>query len=211
MSLSLPEEILLLTLDDATGRPIGRQGLAASLAVAGAAMMELALAGRLDTDRDRLELLSRDPLGDPVLDRALAEIATAQDSRGALMLLAREEAGLRPLVMQRLLAAGLLREEKGRMLLVFPARRYVKSAARPEPGEVRARLQWVVEADEIPEPREALLLGLARAVALLPVLLPAELLAARQERVALVAGLEALNRSLAETVADLYAARLRSG
>jgi hypothetical protein len=211
MSLSLPEEILLLTLDDATGRPIGRRGLAASLAVAGAAMMELALAGRLDTDRDRLELLSRDPLGDPVLDRALAEIATAQDSRGALMLLAREEAGLRPLVMQRLLAAGLLREEKGRMLLVFPARRYVKSAARPEPGEVRARLQWVVEADEIPEPREALLLGLARAVALLPVLLSAELLAARQERVALVAGLEALNRSLAETVADLYAARLRSG
>jgi hypothetical protein len=211
MSLSLPEEILLLTLDDATGRPIGRQGLAASLAVAGAAMMELALAGRLDTDRDRLELLSRDPLGDPVLDRALTEIADATDSRGALMLLAREEAGLRPLVMQRLLAAGLLREEKGRMLLVFPARRYVKSAARPEPGEVRARLQWVVEADEIPEPREALLLGLARAVALLPVLLPAELLAARQERVALVAGLEALNRSLAETVADLYAARLRSG
>jgi hypothetical protein len=174
-------------------------------------MMELALAGRLDTDRDRLELLSRDPLGDPVLDRALTEIADATDSRGALMLLAREEAGLRPLVMQRLLAAGLLREEKGRMLLVFPARRYVKSAARPEPGEVRARLQWVVEADEIPEPREALLLGLARAVALLPVLLPAELLAARQERVALVAGLEALNRSLAETVADLYAARLRSG
>ena len=210
MSLSLPEEITLLTLDDETGRPIGRQGLAASLAVAGAVLMELALAGRLDTDRDRLEWISRAPTGDAVLDRALAEIANATDSRGALMLLAREEAGLRPLVLQRLVAAGLLREERGRVLLVFPARRYVKSAARPEPREVRARLAWIIETDEIPEPREALLLGLARAVALLPVLLPPELVAERQERIALVAGLEALNRSLAETVGDLYVARLRA-
>jgi hypothetical protein len=76
---------------------------------------------------------------------------------------------------------------------------------------VRARLRRIVEEDDIPDPREALLLGLARAVALLPVLLPEELLAARQARIALVAGLEALNRSLAETVADLYVARLRAG
>jgi hypothetical protein len=211
MRLSLPEEITLLTLDDESGRPIGRQGLAAGLAVAGAALMELALAGRLDTDRDRLELLSREATGDAVLDRALAEIATATDSRGALMLLAREEAGLRPLVLQRLVTAGLLREEKGRVLLVFPARRYVKSAARPEPREVRARLAWIIETDDIPDPRAALLLGLARAVALLPVLLPPALLAERQERIALVAGLEALNRSLAQTVGDLYAARVRAG
>ena len=46
--------------------------------------------------------------------------------------------------------------------------------------------------------------------ALLPLLLPPELLAARQERIAFLAGLEALNRSLAETIGDLYAARLRS-
>ncbi|WP_027284525.1 GOLPH3/VPS74 family protein [Rubritepida flocculans] len=211
MSLSLPEEIALLTLDEETGRPLGRQGLAAALALAGAAMMELALAGRLDTDRDRLEILSREATGDAVLDRTLAEIGEARDSRGALMLLAREEAGLRPLVMRRLLETGLLREERGRVLLVFPARRYVTPAERPEPRAVRARLRRIVEEEEIPEPREALLLGLARAVALLPVLLPEELLAARRERIALVAGLEALNRSLAETVADLYAARLRAG
>ncbi|MFN3448347.1 MAG: GOLPH3/VPS74 family protein [Roseococcus sp.] len=211
MSLSLPEEIALLTLDEETGRPLGRQGLAAALALAGAAMMELALAGRLDTDRDRLEILSREATGDAVLDRALAEIAAARDSRGALMLLAREEAGLRPLVMRRLLEGGLLREERGRVLLVFPARRHVSPAGRPEPRAVRARLRRIVEEDDIPDPREALLLGLARAVALLPVLLPEELLAARQARIALVAGLEALNRSLAETVADLYVARLRAG
>lgn len=209
--LSLPEEIVLLTLDDATGRPVGRQGPAAGLALAGALMMELALAGRLDTDRDRLEVLSAAPLGEAVLDAALAQILGAGDSRGALMLLAREEARLRAAVLAGLEARGLLRRVEGRVLLVFPERRWLKPEDRPEPREVRARLRRAIETDEIPDPREALLLGLARATALLPLLVPAEILAARQERIAFLAGLEALNRSLAQAVGDLYSIRLRSG
>jgi len=208
--LSLPEEIVLLTLDDETGRSIGRQGLAASIALAGAVMMELALAGRLDTDRDRLELLGRAPTGDAVLDAGLSMLAEARDSRGALMLLARDEAGLRPAVLAALVSRGLVKRVDGRILLVFPERRYLKPEDRAEPREVRARLIRSIATDDIPDPREALLLGLARATALLPILLPPELLAARQERIALLAGLEALNRSLAETIGDLYAARLRS-
>jgi len=209
-ALTLPEEIVLLTLDDATGRPVGRQGMAAGLALAGAVMMELALAGRVDTDRDRLELLSREPLGEPVLDAALGLLGEAGDSRGALMLLAREEGALRPLVLAGLEARGLLRRVEGRVLLVFPERRWLKPEDRPEPREVRARLTRAVAGDEIPDPREALLLGLARATALLPVLLPADLLAARQERIGFLAGLEALNRSLAEAVGDLYSIRMRN-
>lgn len=207
---NLAEEIALLTLDDETGRSMGRQGLAASLALAGAVLMELALAGRIDTDRDRLELLDPSPLGDAVLDKGLALLTDARDSRGALMLLAREEAGMRSAVLAQLVERGLLRRVDGRVLLVFPERRYFKAEDRPEPREVRARLIRSVATDDIPDPREALLLGLARSTALLPLLLPPELLAARQERIAFLAGLEALNRSLAETIGDLYAARLRS-
>lgn len=208
--LSLPEEIVLLTLDDATGRAIGRQGIAASIALAGAVMMELALAGRVDTDRHRLEVLDDSPTGDAVLDAGLPLLREAPDSRGALMLLAREETGLRPLVLSALLARGLLHRVDGRVLLVFPERRYLKPEDRPEPREVRARLLRSIETDDIPEPREALLLGLARATALLPLLLPPELLAARQERIMLLNRLEALNRSVAETVGDLYLYRIRS-
>ena len=208
--LSLPEEIVLLTLDDATGRAIGRQGIAASIALAGAVLMELALAGRVDTDQHRLEVLDDAPTGDAVLDAGLPLLRGAPDSRGALMLLAREETGLRPLVLEALLARGLLRRADGRVLLVFPERRYLKPEDRPEPREVLARLRRSIEADDIPEPREALLLGLARATALLPLLLPPELLMARQERIALLGRLEALNRSVSETVGDLYLYRIRS-
>jgi hypothetical protein len=207
--LSLPEEITLLTLDDATGRALGRQGMAASLALAGAVMMELALAHRVDTDRDRLEVLDTSPTGDAVLDAGLAAIAGSEDSRAALIRLSREDS-LRPAVLDRLVAAGLLKRVEGRVLLVFPERRYVKPEDRPEPREVRARLVRAIEGDHIPEPREALLFGLARAVGLLPVLVRAETLAARQDRMDLLLRVEALNRSLAETVGSLYAARLRS-
>ena len=209
-TLSLPEEIVLLTLDDETGRPIGRQGVAASIALAGAVLMELALAGRVDTDRHRLEVLDDSPTGDAVLDAGLPLLRDAPDSRGALMLLAREETGLRPLVLAALVARGLLKQVDGRVLLVFPERRYLKPEDRLEPREVRARLLRSIETDDIPDPREALLLGLARATALLPLLVPAELLMARQERIALLGRLEALNRSVSETVGDLYLYRIRT-
>lgn len=210
MMLSLAEEIVLLTLDDETGRSIGRQGIAASIALAGAVLMELALAGRVDPDRDRLELLDASPTGDAVLDAGLVMLRDAYDSRGALMLLAREETGLRPAVLSTLTERGLLRRVDGRVLLVFPERLYLKPEDRPEPREVRARLIRSVETDDIPDPRESLLLGLARATALLPLLLPPELLAARQDRIALLGQIEALNRSVSETVGDLYRYRLRS-
>lgn len=207
MSLSLPEEVVLLTLDEA-GRPVGRQGLAAGLALAGAAVMELALAGRLDTDRHRLLRESAAPTGDAALDLALPLLEQAPDSRGALLLLAREEAALRGAVLAGLEARGILRRAEGRVLLLIPTRRWVKAEDRPEPAEALARLHRALEGEHIPEPREALLVALARAAGLLPLLLPPALLEARQSRLAWLAGLEALGRSLGEVVADLRATRL---
>ena len=99
---------------------------------------------------------------------------------------------------------------EGRFLLVFPERRFLKPEERPEAREVQARLVRAVAGDELPEPREALLLGLARATALLPALLPEGMLAERQERIAFLARIEALNRSVTELVHDLYSARLRA-
>ena len=67
-ALTLAEEIVLLSLDDETGRPVGRAGMAPDLALAGALLMELALAGKVDTDRDRLFVVETTPTGDAVRD-----------------------------------------------------------------------------------------------------------------------------------------------
>ncbi len=209
--MTLPEEIVLLTLDDDTGAVRGRQGFAASLALAGAVMMELSLHGRIDTDRDTLLLPSGAPTGYAVLDDALRMLSLdpPRDSRAALMLLARDDESRRAQVLDGLAARGLLRRDKGGFLRLFTTR-YPSGDAGATVAETRTRLRALVMGDDIPEPRDALLLSLARAAALLPLIFSADELAAHQDRLALLARMEALGRSLGETVAELYATRLRA-
>jgi hypothetical protein len=211
---SLAEQIVLLALDDATGRPVGRAGMAPDLALAGALLMDLALAGRIDTDRDRVLLVDASPTGDAVADAALARLAmpgAPGDARGLLPLLAREAAAAREALLARLVAAGVLRRVEDRVLFVFADRRFPKAEGRAEAADARARLRATLLDEAIPEPRDALLLGLARAAGLLPLVFSAEELARVQPWLAIVTRIESLNRSLGAAVADVRAARLPPG
>jgi Golgi phosphoprotein 3 len=212
--MSLAEEIVLLSLDDETGRPVGRGGMAPDLALAGAMLMDLALAGRIDTDRDRIELVDRTPTGDAVTDAALAHLSAPDapgDARGLIHLLSREAAAQRPAILDRLVARGVLRREEGKILWVFADRRYPKSGDRAEVADARARLRATLLQEEIPEPRDALLLGLARAAGLLPLVFAAEELQRVQPWLELVTRIESLNRSLGAAVAYVRAARMGPG
>lgn len=207
----LPEEIVLLTLDDASGDALGRSGMSADLALAGAVLMELSLLGRLDNDQHRLVLESGTPTGEPVLDESLRllTLEAPADSRGALMLLLREAASRRAQVLQRLVEGGLLRRERGGFLRLF-SERYPKVPGRPETDEVRRRLRALALGDDLPEPRDSLLLGLVRSAGLVRLLFSAEELDRVLGRLDLLIGLEALNRSLGQVIADIHARRLRA-
>jgi hypothetical protein len=203
--VTMPEEILLLTLDDATGRPVGTSGVAADLAMAGAMLMELALAGRIDSDPDQLYRTDATPLGEAPLDALLARIGAQrppQLSRWWMERLAREAPRLRAAWLERLVGRGILKRESGRVFWVFPDHRYPKLDERPA-QEVRARLRGVILADEIPEPRDAMLIGLCRITGLIPRLLTPGEMARAEGRVAQLAALEEMARSLAASVRDL--------
>jgi hypothetical protein len=213
-ALTLAEEIVLLSLDDDSGRPVGRLGMAPDLALAGALLMDLALAGRVDTDRDRLWLADNTPTWDGVTDAALAALdvpGAPADARGAIMLLARHAPALRAALLDRMVAAGMLRRVEDRVLWLFAEQRHPKAEARAQAESARARLRAMLLAEEIPEPRDALLLGLARAAGLLPLLFTAEELRGVQDWLELVTRIESLNRSLGTAVADVRAARGSGG
>jgi len=210
-ALTLAEEIVLLALDDETGRPVGRGGMAPDRALAGALLMQLALAGRVDTDRDRLFVLDATPLGDAALDTALARLAAPgapTDARGAIPLLARDAPAARAAILDRLVARGILRRVEDRVLWILPDRRHPKPPGRPEVTEARARLRALLLESEIPAPHDALLLGLARAAGLLPLIFTQTELEAVQPWLGVVTRIESLNRSLAVAVADLRGAGL---
>ncbi|MGG5887026.1 GOLPH3/VPS74 family protein [Falsiroseomonas sp. HC035] len=205
-ALTLAEEIVLLALDDESGRPVGRTGMAPDRALAGALLMQLALSGRVDTDRDHLMVVDPTPTGDPTLDAALARLAAPgapADARGAIPLLARDAPEARAVILERLVARGILRRVEDRLLWILPDRRYPKPAGRPEATEARARLRALLLEEDIPSPHDALLLGLVRAAGLLPLILSAEELARVQAWLAVVTRIESLNRSLGVAVADI--------
>ncbi|MGG5810442.1 GOLPH3/VPS74 family protein [Falsiroseomonas sp. CW058] len=214
MGLTMPEEIMLLLLDDETGKPVGLPGPAGDLALAGAVLMELALAARIDTDLDSLAVVETRPLGDPLLDEVLSRLAAPgapRTSRRWIQEIAKGAAALRGQVTDRLVARGVLRRVEDRFLWVFPERRYPKAEGGAETEAVRARLRGVLLHDDIPDPRDALLIGLARATGLVPLLLSAEEAARVAARVEQVAMLEELSRSLSAATRDVYAALLRQG
>lgn len=76
--LDLAEELILLALDDETGRLIrgGTAVAALDRAVAAALLMQLALAHRIDTDSTHVFVISPEPIGTALAD----EIPTAHDA-----------------------------------------------------------------------------------------------------------------------------------
>ncbi|MGG5823738.1 GOLPH3/VPS74 family protein [Falsiroseomonas sp. HW251] len=211
-TLSLAEEVVLLSLDDETGRPVGRAGMAPDLALAGALLMDLALAGRVDTDRDRLIVVEDAPTWDPVLDAALGRLvepSAPRDARGAIVVLARDAGEARGALLDRLIEAGMLRRVESRALWLFRDRRHPKAeGGQTEAADARARLREMLLQEELPAPRDALLLGLARASGLLPLLFEEAELPRIQDWLDLVTRLESLNRSLGSAVAAVRGGRL---
>src|SRR3954470_14034769 len=164
--LSSVEEMVLLQL---AGRDKQNElPEAANIVLAGAVMVDLALLKRIDSDLNRLFVDDPQSTGDGILDHALSILVeTAQASRispaierlnlktsDAIMGVTVHAPRYRESALRRLIQRGIVREEANQS----PVRHLVvdDSAER----QVRARLRHLILSDEIPDPRDVLLLSL---------------------------------------------------
>jgi len=171
--LRFVEEILLLLLRDEGGKFVAVPGIALDNALAGGVLMDLALENRIDTDPERLILVDPTPVGDSLLDPTLAAIADGEQ-RDALYWVgqtALRAAEIRREALSRLVERGILEHDEGRFLWVFRSRRYPIIDGRAE-REVKLRILGVLLSDDLPDPRDIVIIGLADACGLLPELLP---------------------------------------
>jgi hypothetical protein len=180
----LAEDLVVLLVEDSSGRQPRHRGALA--AVAGAVLAELALSGRLDVEihdrRPRLFVVSDEPLGHPVLDDVLALAAEVDGSRieQVLDLVA---AGLWERMLNRLTEQGILaRVSRKRFGLSVGHTWEVESPVRRE--ELRARLGAVVADGVVPEGPCAVLLWLLHQLGVLDMLA----VAAQADWVASLAG-----------------------
>ena len=210
--LRLAEELLLLSHNDAHGGLA--PGLSPSLlnvALAGSVLMDLALEDRIDTDLERLVLLDATPLGESLLDPTLAEIARDREGRDTVYWIARtSERGdeIRSAVLGRLVARGILEAESdSRFFLsrqVSRTRRYLATDGKPQ-EDVRLRIMRVLFSDDIPDPRDVVIICLADACGVFENILSSAELAEAQSRIDLVRQLDAIGRSMFQAVRDLRA------
>ena len=203
--LGFVEEIVLLQLDDSQGRFVNLPLSASDVVLAGAALMELALNNRVDCDLERLILVDSKPTGDDILDDVLKQLAEAGGELSAGAVLERISVSgekYQEMALKRLIAKGVLREENGRFLWVFHTRRY-PVIDDTEQREVRARLRQLLLTDEIPDPRDVVLICLIEACGLLGLVLNPDEIARTQSRVEQLSRLDLIGQAMTKAVAEI--------
>ena len=81
--LSLPEELILMLLNEESGYFHQVPGWDLNCAVAGAVLAELSLESRIDTDMESFFLLDHTPTGNPTLDPVLMQVGEEPARRNA--------------------------------------------------------------------------------------------------------------------------------
>jgi len=203
--LGFVEEIVLLLLDAGQEQIAELPVSAAHIVIAGAALMELALQNRIDTDVRTLVVVNRTPTGDDILDDALAhldELGGELNIPPALYGIAVRSEGYRQKALKRLVERRVLRDQDGRFLWVSPTRQYPIIDDR-EQQEVRARLRQILLTDEIPDPRDVVLLCLVEASHLLGHILSPEELKQTEDRIGQLSRLDLIGQAVHRAVADI--------
>ena len=208
--LRFAEEIILLLLDEERGELAPNlPPRSLSIVLAGAVLMDLALEDRIDTDLKQLMLVDSTPLEDDLLDPTLAAIAAESHARDARFWIA-QEAGrgdeIRDKALARLAARGILEPEPEGFFSLSPfvsrARRYPMIDGDTA-EDVRLRVMRVLFSDDVPDPRDIVIICLADASGIFERILSRKERAEVQERIELVRKLDLIGRAVTEAIREL--------
>lgn len=209
--LRFAEEILLLALDDKTGRLHALPERALEFALAGALLAELAFIDRLDTDTTQVFIKDAKPMGDPVLDLALASLPKDEPKltiQKALARIALKAGPIKEILFAELIRKGILQQREQSYLWVLRERRYPMVDDREE-REVRARIREVVlTPGEIPAPQDVILIGLMDACDLDHFVFTPEELERSAERIKQICRMDFIVQALARAIGEIQQAIL---
>ena len=203
--LRFSEEIMLLLLDDKGGRFVDVPTLSLEYALAGAALMDLAMEGRIDTDPERLFVVDPTPLGDDLLDPALARIVASgesHDPRYWIKQTVADAEDIRERSLARLVDRGILHREEDRFMWVLRTRRYPIDDYKAV-REVKLRIMGVILSEDIPEARDIVIISLADVCRIFEGLLSARELKAAAQRIDQIRQMDLIGREVSKAVTEI--------
>ena len=202
--LRFAEETILLLLNDGDGRFARVPKWSLDYALAGGVLMDLALENRIDTDLEGLILIDDKPTGDALLDPTLSDIAAGKERTTNFWLehTADSADSIREQALKRLIDQGILEVQDDRFLWVFRSRRYPSIDGTAE-REVKLRIMGVLFSDEIPSPRDVVIICLADACGIFKGLLSSRELDNVGERIDQVRRLDLIGQALSKGIRDI--------
>ena len=201
--LRFAEELLLLLLSD-EGKFAAVPDLALDYALAGGVLMDLALENRIDTDLEKLVLVDATPVGDSLLDETLADVAAMDESAPRFWVERTVGRGpaIRAHALSRLIDRGILESREARFLWLFRTQRY-PVVDRSAKNEVKLRIMGVLFSDEIPDPRDVVIICLADTCGIFRELLSKREVSQASARIAQVRQLDLIGQAVSGALRDI--------
>ena len=204
-SLSIPQEFILMILNEQTGYFHQVEGWTLNCATIGAVLADLSLKSRIDTDEESLILLDSTKTGEPALDLCLAEIASDPDPhepRYWIERLAVHSDDIIDAMLKHLVKSEILTYHEGEFYTTNHCAWHAELHQYPKSESVgryiKSRIEEVIFTDIIPEPRDSLIIGLLNACNITQFIF--DLDEGNEKRIELVCTMELINRVLSTAV-----------
>ncbi len=208
MSITVCEEIILLTVNDEGKLLRWSEELAVRAAVAGASLIDLAFRGRIDNDVKDLFIVSKEPTGEAHLDMALTYLTgkgdriPIQTAVYDVMEVARE---VHAAALQRLVDKGILAKKDESFLWVLKSRRYPPLSSVIQ-QEAKLRILSVLMSDDIPSSEDVALISLAYETRILELFMSPAEIERLSSRIQEVGNLELIAQAVSAVISDIRTA-----
>jgi Golgi phosphoprotein 3 len=201
--LMFADALYLLSLDEKKGGFDWVEHRRFDQALAGAILMELALANRIDADLKRLMLVDASPVGDDLHDRVLGMFGGKSEDLDAswwVEEVAFRMGDLKDILLARLKAAGVLQKSVGKGLLVFRKVRWQIPADRDDREVLLHQIRAAVLNDDIPDPRDIILVCLVHACNLLGRIFSLGEIRDAEERIDLLSRMDLIGQAVYQNI-----------
>ena len=195
--LNIPEELVLMLLNEQTGYFYQVDGWPLNCTIIGAILADLSLKSRIDTDEKSLFLIDSSKTGEPILDLCLDEIASSPDSQTAhywVEKLAIHSETIIDMTLKRLVGLNFLTHHEGE----FYSINYQKNKDDFAVNQIKSNLREVIFNGTIPDPKDCLLIGLLNSCDIIRFIF--ELDSEAKERIDSICKMDLINRALSSSV-----------
>ena len=200
MKLSLPEQLLLLALDDDKGSAVSSVGTSLHYAIAGAVLFELIGKKIFDQSGKLLTVKHGVRTGDEALDVVLEmseHLSKPRSMSHLIQLFSGKAEKIKSIVLHRLVDKGILEKQEHRFLWVLHFDRYPTHNIVPE-NEIRKRMIDVIQERVSMEESDLVLLSLIGACDLEKEVFPKEIVKEAKSRIKVISRGEEIGSAVSE-------------